>query len=500
MPETHLDVNGLAKFDLRPIFRTAVDLAEAAEAVTESEWANAPVDILVAELGIGNSATAKMPAKNTASSKDIDRWYDRHKLLDRIMDECIRLKTLLGASGPLDDCELEKGTKPSWVSYDQKFSNSIHDRSVRTALYQLAVSAVFLSGFAYWRRWHWDFRDDGIRLLTHGLANLWNGMTEDARVDVHDCLHRTRRVLGWPADLSNPERYDGPTEFRVPCRVTNYIARPSHYYPREVKRDLRFRAEQGSEQWLQTAKLGEFANVAREGADSFHQYLEGAWKADPGDLLDRTFRALDLLRLAKQVPPLPKWSDGALKLCHFVADFAEQFLATVEYNQVAESNLKPGPSLEQFEELRIAADRLTQLAISEESPITETVDPLDESGSAPLPKPGRATSTNIPMIALLTVFTNNVAAERFEEAGEVIASKRSANDRLNKIDSLIPLPATASAKQLGEMLGVSKQSVLKTPWWKEHRRGEKANEIGRRRQRHQERANTFDESDGNEKR
>jgi hypothetical protein len=92
-------------------------------------------------------------------------------------------------------------------------------------------------------------------------------------------------------------------------------------------------------------------------------------------------------------------------------------------------------------------------------------------------------------LALLRVFTNGVADERFVKAARLLAdSQLTANEKLTQIDDLIRFPATASAEQLGDMLRVSKQAVLKTEWWKQNRKGEKENEIGRRREGHRRRA------------
>ncbi len=91
-------------------------------------------------------------------------------------------------------------------------------------------------------------------------------------------------------------------------------------------------------------------------------------------------------------------------------------------------------------------------------------------------------------LRLLSVFTNSVADERISRATTVLEQDNlTANEKLAKIDDLIPLPATASSEQLGQLLGVTKQAVMKTDWWKLNRKGEKASEIGRRRDRHQER-------------
>ncbi len=68
-----------------------------------------------------------------------------------------------------------------------------------------------------------------------------------------------------------------------------------------------------------------------------------------------------------------------------------------------------------------------------------------------------------PSMAILRVFTDGIADERIEKAAQLLSDDRlTANEKLTKIDALIPFPATASAEQLGQMLGVSKQAVMKT--------------------------------------
>ena len=74
-----------------------------------------------------------------------------------------------------------------------------------------------------------------------------------------------------------------------------------------------------------------------------------------------------------------------------------------------------------------------------------------------------------------------------KQAAEILADESlTAHDKLTKIDSLMPFPPTASAEQLGEMLGVSKQAVMKTEWWRINRRGESKNEIDDRFQDHED--------------
>jgi hypothetical protein len=105
-------------------------------------------------------------------------------------------------------------------------------------------------------------------------------------------------------------------------------------------------------------------------------------------------------------------------------------------------------------------------------------------------EPGPAISkADQAQVALLRVYTNGVADERILKAAELVADDSlKADDKLTKIDALLPFPATASAEQLGELLGVSKQAILKTRWWADHRKGEKQDEIGRRAMAHRKRA------------
>jgi hypothetical protein len=101
-----------------------------------------------------------------------------------------------------------------------------------------------------------------------------------------------------------------------------------------------------------------------------------------------------------------------------------------------------------------------------------------------------------PSRTLLRVFTNGLADDRIERASRVLSDDElTANEKLTRIDGLIPFPPTASAEQLGEMLGVSKQAVLKTEWWIQKRKGEKNNEIGRRRAGHNRRAKDYESPD-----
>jgi hypothetical protein len=124
-------------------------------------------------------------------------------------------------------------------------------------------------------------------------------------------------------------------------------------------------------------------------------------------------------------------------------------------------------------------------------------EPEKQSDPAPAVMQTEATPATVlgsnASLALLRVFTNGIVDDRIEKATRLLADdKLTANEKLTKIDALFPFPATASAEQLGEMLGVRKQAVLKTDWWIQNRKGEKESEVGRRREGHRKRAKSYE--------
>jgi len=105
-----------------------------------------------------------------------------------------------------------------------------------------------------------------------------------------------------------------------------------------------------------------------------------------------------------------------------------------------------------------------------EQPPVEPARPADVTGHLP---DVQIPNDDQPLFRLLRVFTNGLADERFNKAASVLQdSKLTVHEKLTEIDRLIPFPATASAEQLGQLIGVSKQAVLKTVWWTQHRKGE----------------------------
>lgn len=97
------------------------------------------------------------------------------------------------------------------------------------------------------------------------------------------------------------------------------------------------------------------------------------------------------------------------------------------------------------------------------------------------------------LAALLRVYTNGVADERLRQAAQILTDDTlTVHEKLTKIDGLIRFPPTASAEQLGVMLGVSKQAVMKTAWWCKNRRGMTDEEIERRQARLTDRGRKYE--------
>jgi hypothetical protein len=98
--------------------------------------------------------------------------------------------------------------------------------------------------------------------------------------------------------------------------------------------------------------------------------------------------------------------------------------------------------------------------------------------------------------ALLRIYTNGLSDDRFAAARQVIKDERlSVNDKLCKLNELLPIPSTTSAAVLAKAFGVSKHAVIKTAWWAEHRSGEGAAKVEQRRAIHHDRAAQLDRPD-----
>jgi hypothetical protein len=148
----------------------------------------------------------------------------------------------------------------------------------------------------------------------------------------------------------------------------------------------------------------------------------------------------------------------------------------------------PRPALMVLREA-VTAERGIEFSRPQTNTIPAVADPRLSSSQ----KEQLCDAINEATIALLSVFSNGCSDERIRAAApHVIDDRLTVNEKLEHIDALIPLPATASAEQLGRLFGVTKQAVLGTEWWDQNRKGEKKSAIARRRAIHKERAANYE--------
>jgi hypothetical protein len=134
-----------------------------------------------------------------------------------------------------------------------------------------------------------------------------------------------------------------------------------------------------------------------------------------------------------------------------------------------------------------ALETANTLTLDEAASIIERAEHLTPAKTTP------AKATDGPELGLWSIWTNGVTDDRIRKVPPLVSDDAlTVNEKLTKIDALIPFPATASAEQLAKLFGVTNQAVLKTDWWSQNRKGEKDSEIGRRRAGHQRRAKEYE--------
>jgi hypothetical protein len=358
-----LGAGGLSHFELPTIFRCAVELAEAAAGLTETEWADVP-------------ANCEGP-----TSPIFERQMEASRRLRRIEEETERLKRSLGATGPLGHADGEKDGGPKWESYHRRFNNTTHDRIARLALTKLATAAIDLSGFAYWREWQWHMRETGLRLLAWGLAQLWEGMSGEERSRVRDHLPRTHKAIGWPADpATDPRSYDGPEEIPLADQyriISNYISCYRDYLDDVVKANHR-RVEQGQEKFLRRATPTEFVAMAERTEQALQAWAKRDFDtpSEWGKLYTTAFWSLACLRRAQEIQPREVWPASMLEQRKLLADAAGILLTCVGGTPEAKAGMKPEDADEAFEEFTKATSHLRN-AVADQPPTEAAWDKLE---------------------------------------------------------------------------------------------------------------------------
>jgi hypothetical protein len=141
-------------------------------------------------------------------------------------------------------------------------------------------------------------------------------------------------------------------------------------------------------------------------------------------------------------------------------------------------------------ELRSAFDKLSQTE-PQQTPAATGGD-VPRPTAAPQPQANSEEAVNVDQNAwraTISIYSGGVADDRLRQVAAIVAQRElSVAERLQKIDDVLPIPASASLKDLAELFGVSREAVRTTPWWQKSRAGERELKTHQRRQRLQQRA------------
>ncbi len=85
-------------------------------------------------------------------------------------------------------------------------------------------------------------------------------------------------------------------------------------------------------------------------------------------------------------------------------------------------------------------------------------------------------TTDATLSRLLKVYSNGLSDDRLRQAVQALKDDAlTVDEKLENVDKFMPLPETASAQNLADMIEVSKTAVQKTKWWAQNRKGKRAN-------------------------
>ena len=127
--------------------------------------------------------------------------------------------------------------------------------------------------------------------------------------------------------------------------------------------------------------------------------------------------------------------------------------------------------------------------------------PAKVTASNPAPattvEEGKGRADDQAVVRLLNIFTNGLADERLEDMKGILDNDNlSTDEKLQKIDALIPIPPTVSAEKLGKVLGVSKQAIQKTSWYDQKRKGRKNLDAAQRHDVYRQRGKQYEADPG----
>ena len=208
----------------------------------------------------------------------------------------------------------------------------------------------------------------GLRLLTWGLAQLWDGLSGEERSSVQYCLRRTHKAIEWPCDpAAEPPSYHGPEDIplerslRIISCGEGFVACYRGYLD-DVQRADNAQTQLRQDEFLRRATLAEFVKLAERTAQAIRALANGeddtTWE---GSLSNEAFFSLFGLRRAKEVRPDVDWPYNALEQRHLLADAAGPLLAALDRPQ-AKKTLKLDGANKEIEDFTRATARLREIA------------------------------------------------------------------------------------------------------------------------------------------
>jgi len=91
--------------------------------------------------------------------------------------------------------------------------------------------------------------------------------------------------------------------------------------------------------------------------------------------------------------------------------------------------------------------------------------------------------------ATISLYTGGISDDRLRQVAAIVSQQGlTVNERLQRINDVLPIPATASLQDVADLFGVKKQAVHQTDWWQNNRAGKDDSEKEQRRRRLAERA------------
>lgn len=179
-------------------------------------------------------------------------------------------------------------------------------------------------------------------------------------------------------------------------------------------------------------------------------------------------------------PILPGYADGGVRSCY------RPTREDIEAVGALFSNLKDASAPPWFE----VSARLLALGHSRET-IERLTPPelLALLRNAPQVGPPEVPSAELPIMAkVAAVYAGRAAADRFSAAVAAVQAAGTVDERLTALDRAVPIPPTASAKTLADVLGCSSAAVKQTRWWREHRQGREGERQAWRFENHRQRS------------